>query len=301
MSDEWPIVTICTDGGADPNPGPGGWGVVLIHQATQTVKELSGGEPETTNNRMELTAAIRALESLKKPCVVHLYTDSQYLKRGITEWLPHWIARGWQRKGGPIETLDLWQQLTELAGQHRISWEWVKGHAGHHCNQRADALATAAIREQYEALARQNPGGTVIYLRVSCLSAGIGPGGWAALIRDAKGERVLSGRHNAATANHLDILAATEALLALPEGVHVQVYTASDYLCNGITRWVDGWIKRNWRTKDQRPVKHQEVWQQLWAAAQARTVTWLPIRDESLPEFDRLGEVARREARWAAE
>jgi ribonuclease HI len=139
-------VEIYTDGACRGNPGPGGWGVLL--RAGERERELYGGEAATTNNRMELTAAIRALEALKRPCSVALYTDSQYVRQGITEWLPNWVARGWKtadRK--PVKNQDLWQRLDELARQHRVEWHWVKGHAGHPENERADALANRGIDE----------------------------------------------------------------------------------------------------------------------------------------------------------
>ena len=137
------VVTIYTDGGCEPNPGRGGWAAVLLHNTHR--KEIFGADPNTTNNRMELTAAIRALESLKEPCYVNLYTDSEYLKRGITEWLPGWQARSWKRKGGKLANIDLWKALDKAIQAHDIEWHWVKGHAGNRDNQRVDYLARKAI------------------------------------------------------------------------------------------------------------------------------------------------------------
>jgi ribonuclease HI len=133
-----------TDGACRGNPGPGGWGVLL--RAGSHVKELSGGEPNTTNNRMELKAAIEALAALKEPCRVALYTDSVYVRSGITEWLPAWRARGWltaSRK--PVKNQDLWVALSDLAARHEVAWHWVKGHAGHPENERADELANLGV------------------------------------------------------------------------------------------------------------------------------------------------------------
>ena len=138
-------VTIYTDGGCDPNPGVGGWAAVLLHG--KVVKELSGGVTASTNNRMELTAAIRALEALKEPCKVEVYTDSQYVQRGITEWLPGWKRRGWRRRGGAIKNLDLWQALDALRGKHEVKWRWVRGHDGNQYNERCDELAGQEIRK----------------------------------------------------------------------------------------------------------------------------------------------------------
>ena len=140
---EMPLVKMATDGACKGNPGPGGWGVVIRSGAHE--KELSGGEANTTNNRMELTAAIRGLEALKRPCRVTLMTDSRYVMDGLTKWLPGWLRNGWRTAArAPVKNADLWQELVTAAEPHRITWEWVKGHAGHPENEHADRLASAA-------------------------------------------------------------------------------------------------------------------------------------------------------------
>jgi ribonuclease HI len=137
-------VVIHTDGACSGNPGPGGWGAVLTYKGRE--KELSGGEAMTTNNRMELMAAISALESLKRSCGIDLYTDSQYLRLGVTQWLPNWKARGWRTADKkPVKNEDLWRRLDEAQARHQIVWHWVKGHAGHAENERVDALARAGM------------------------------------------------------------------------------------------------------------------------------------------------------------
>ena len=137
-------VEVFTDGACRGNPGPGGWGVVLRYGKHQ--KELYGGEPNTTNNRMELMAAIKALESLTRSCKVTLTTDSVYVRSGITEWLPNWKRRGWKTAAGkPVKNVDLWQRLDQAARSHEVSWHWVKGHSGHAENERADQLANLGI------------------------------------------------------------------------------------------------------------------------------------------------------------
>jgi len=147
-----PAVEIYTDGACRGNPGPGGWGVVL--RSGRHEKELRGGELLTTNNRMELTAAIRALAALKKPSTVALYTDSQYVRKGILEWLPQWKARDWRTADNkPVKNVDLWQALEHEIERHRIEWHWVKGHAGVPGNERADRLANEAIDEVLKRLA----------------------------------------------------------------------------------------------------------------------------------------------------
>lgn len=139
-------VAIYTDGACRGNPGPGGWGAILRRGADE--KELYGGELNTTNNRMELMAAIRALEALKRPCEVVVTTDSEYLRKGITEWLAQWKQRGWRTTGKkPVKNQDLWERLEQAAQSHRIRWDWIKGHSGHPENERADQLANRAIDE----------------------------------------------------------------------------------------------------------------------------------------------------------
>ncbi len=137
-------VLIYTDGACSGNPGPGGWGALLRYNGVE--RELSGGEPQTTNNRMELMAAIMALEALKKPCVVHLHTDSKYVMDGMTKYLPGWQARGWRTADKKeVKNIDLWQRLENAIRPHKVTWQWVKGHAGHPENERCDELARAAI------------------------------------------------------------------------------------------------------------------------------------------------------------
>ncbi|MFM8749889.1 ribonuclease HI [Rhabdaerophilum sp.] len=142
-------VEIWTDGACSGNPGPGGWGAILIYGEVQ--KEMSGAEPETTNNRMELQAAIAALSALRRPCKVILHTDSQYVKGGITGWIFGWKKNGWRTADKkPVKNVDLWQALDEAIRRHEIEWRWVKGHAGNEMNERADELAREAIKAMRE-------------------------------------------------------------------------------------------------------------------------------------------------------
>jgi len=137
------VVTLYTDGACSGNPGAGGWAALLTFDGRE--KLISGGEQQTTNNRMELTAAIRGLEALTRPCAVELFTDSEYLRRGVTEWLPGWKARQWRRKGGELANVDLWQALDLALARHQVRWHWVRGHAGQAQNERVDAAARAAM------------------------------------------------------------------------------------------------------------------------------------------------------------
>ena len=283
--DDKPHVVIYTDGGADPNPGPGGWAALLIAESGHT-KTLSGAERATTNNRMELTAALQALRALKRPCRVDFYTDSQYLRRGVTEWLAAWQARGWRRKGNKtIENLDLWQALQHETQRHAITWHWVKGHAGNPHNERVDRLATAARRKltgsgpstgadfaaQYE-----------VVLRVS-VPRGAKAGGYAFRVRNVEADitETFTGRASNVTSNRLGLLAACAALEHVPEGVAVRIYCPDDYLHKGMTRWLTGWQKRHWRTRGGEPVKNRDVWQALAQLAGARRVQWVLERAQA--------------------
>ncbi len=142
-------IEIYSDGACRGNPGPGGWGALLRYDGHE--KRLYGAEPQTTNNRMELKATIEALRALRQPCEVTVWTDSQYVKKGMTEWLPGWKAKGWKTAArAPVKNADLWQELEQAASRHRVDWQWVKGHAGHEGNEEADRLANQAIDEFLE-------------------------------------------------------------------------------------------------------------------------------------------------------
>ena len=145
-----PGVVIYTDGACSGNPGPGGWGAILMFG--EKTKEICGGEPATTNNRMELMAAIQALETLTRPCTVELHTDSQYVMKGISEWIHSWKRRGWRTADNkPVKNEDLWRRLDEARQRHDVQWQWVKGHAGHEHNERAAALAGQGLAETLKA------------------------------------------------------------------------------------------------------------------------------------------------------
>lgn len=277
-----PHVTIYTDGGASPNPGPGGWAARLIG-ADGTIKDLSGSDPHTTNNRMELTAATEALRALKQPCVVTLYTDSTYLKQGITRWLPTWIARNWQRSGDqPVKNQDLWQALAAQTRQHDITWEWVKGHAGDEHNEAVDQLATQAREALTESAPSPTPANSAsnaayeIALRVSAPSTS-GRGGWAIRL-DRTGpipdQQTLTGSEAGASANRLELLAALAALQTPPPGESLRVFCPSDYLYKGMTDWLAGWQRSGWKTAGGKPVQNRDLWEQLAQQAAQRPVSW---------------------------
>src|SRR5258708_8485287 len=297
-----PRVTIYTDGGASPNPGPGGWGAVLLFEkdGKEHKRELSGGTPDTTNNRMDLPAALEALRTIKQPCHVEFYTDSQYWKKGINEWLPNWKRNNF--KGGKIQNVDLWTALDAEVSRHEISWHWVKGHAGDFYNERVDQLATAgrpgSASEQTGSVSADQPdsmpASTRAYLAVSCLGAP-GVGAWAVLLDQNGVESMLAGGHPRTSANRLDLLAAIAALESVPPGEAIQVFTANSYLRDGITQWIKGWKQSGWMKKTGGEVQYRNLWQHLDRLAQARKVQWILVKNDNRPALmEKLAEPLRR-------
>lgn len=290
------MVTLYTDGGADPNPGPGGWGVVILDDASAEPRELSGFEAQTTNNRMELTAAVRGLASLPAGSQVTVFTDSKYLQKGVTEWLAGWIARGWKRKTGELLNEDLWRELATGIRRHEITWKWLKGHAGHKHNERADRLATLALRRgtgagEVATEPERSPADAEVFLRVAGGPAG---GVWAAVVRHGLGERILSGRAPG-SANALDVAGATMALESLPEGLTVDVWSGSDYLRNGAREWLAAWRRRGWMTASGEPVQNRAGWERLERALASREVRWPKLRPGAgADEFKRLASALAR-------
>ena len=292
-----PMVTIYTDGACDPNPGPGGWAAVLRFEGHEKV--LTGADPRTTNNRMELQAVIAALAALTKPCRVRLHTDSRYVQKGVTEYLARWKAKGWRTTNQKaVANQDLWQALDELSQRHEIEWEWVKGHAGDPLNERVDQLAVSMITRS--ALPLDDQQAAHLFTGVSCLEQ-TGPGGWAAIVRAGDMLREVSGHEERTSANRLHLLAVWKGLELTAAGARVHVYTPSDYVAQGATQWVKNWIMQGWRTKDGQPVKHREVWQAIVAAAHERAVEWHSLKTETRPEeSQRADALARLEARRLA-
>lgn len=267
-------ITLYTDGACSGNPGPGGWGAILVasDEAGNVLKEmeLSGGEANTTNNRMELTAVIEGLKQLKRPTAVRVVSDSQYVVNTMT--------RGWKRKANH----DLWRQLDDLARQHTITWEYVKGHAGHEYNERADQLATAAIKQVYgknnhSQNSQQITHSAVVYI---ALKMSHKRGRWGILIITSDGELTLSDWLDDVTENRLALVATLDALQNLLPHTEATIYIDSDYVLNGMTNWIHGWRKRNWRKSDGQPVMHDDLWKRIDELARKHQLTWLPL-DES--------------------
>ncbi|PJF41394.1 MAG: ribonuclease HI [Phototrophicales bacterium] len=274
MSERKPHVTIYTDGGCAPNPEIGGYGAVLIFDDRQ--EELSGGNPESTNNRMELTAAIVALKALDQPHTIDLYTDSSYLKNGITRWIDDWIRRNWRN----VKNADLWQQLYVETEKHDITWHRVRGHADNRWNERAHQLASVEIRKVRSDADTANAPNELPDTPVKIYICGRYNykkeiGGWGAFIIENGRERELSGVIERKTSsNQLSLIAATTALNTIQSPAEITVFTDNEYLQKGISQWVKGWIKNNWQTSTRKPVKNRELWEELIAASEKHTVYW---------------------------
>jgi ribonuclease HI len=277
-------VVIYTDGGADPNPGIGGWAAILLYGDHEKV--LTGNEPVSTNNRMELTAAIAALEVLKRPCTITFYTDSEYLRKGITEYIEKWAAKNWK----DVQNPDLWQKLWPLVKNHTIEWHWVKGHAGNEYNERVDLLARKA-RLEITPLEQISPDIPRLYLRSSC-KGNPGPGGWGVVLEQGDDTTQASGTAVKTTNNRMELQAAIEGLLLLPPGSTAQIFTTSDYLYQGITQWIHGWRRRNWQKKDDQPVVNADLWQALDQLTTHYSIRWINAKGQSLVGLDEAGKLA---------
>lgn len=268
-----PSITIYTDGACSPNPGPGGWGAVLLRPDRQP-EELFGSDPESTNNRMELSAALYALAHLEGPYNVTLYTDSKYLKDGITSWIHNWKKRSWRTASRqPVKNRDLWEALDGELQRHTIKWKWVKGHAENEWNERADALAVCARQGIHAVKATsadvpQSGKASVgddalsIYTAVTFRPSDK-VGSWAVIFNYKGHYRVLGCRSDKATANRLHIEAAATALESLKRSLPVHLYTTSDYLKNGAEKWLGGWRKRQWKNRAGEAISNQDAWQRL--------------------------------------
>jgi ribonuclease HI len=301
---------VYTDGGAEPNPGTGGWGAVIVEPSIVERRELSGAESHTTNNRMELTAAIRALEALEPGHDVDLFTDSSYLRLGITRWLRRWKAEGWRVRGGePVKNDDLWRELEAAAARHRVRWHWVKGHSGAELNERAHELAALEIARLRGAAgrggrARSGPdrsegasgrdeslsSDAEVLLKLTCAG---GRGAWAARVRRGVEDTVLRGEASAVTSNRLELLAAEEVLAALPERATVDWRGGSDYLRDGASKWLEGWRRRGWRTSSGEPVKNADLWRRLEGPLAARIIRFGPATEGDQEDLAALARVVK--------
>jgi ribonuclease HI len=274
------IVTIYTDGACDPNPGPGGWAAILLRPEAGP-QELSGAEAQTTNNQMEMRAVLEALRTLPEPHLVKLYTDSEYLRQGVTEWLPRWQARGWRTAAKQdVKNQELWQALAAELSRHQVEWRWVKGHAGDRWNERADELARSMLPSR--ALPLDDTSAIHLFAAASYLGKRKS-GGWGVALRYREASKTLSGHEANTSANRMHLKAAIAGLQAVKKALPIHFYTGSDYVRDGMTRWVRGWQQQNWTTRSGQPVSNRDLWQELVALAANYQIQWHLVTKPDLP------------------
>lgn len=279
--EDFPKVKIYTDGACNPNPGPGGWGAVLLHPGKPPI-ELSGHEENTTNNRMELRAAIEAFKALPEPHEVVIYTDSKYLRQGITEWISKWKAKKWMTTNKTsVKNQDLWQELSAEMERHRITWKWTRGHAGNKWNERADELARSEIARIV--LPVDDERAIHIFTAASYLGKEK-KGGWGVVLRYRDSIKTLSAGETNTSGNRMHICAAIEGLKAIKKPLPIHLYTTSNYLKDGATRWVKNWAKNNWMTKERTPVSHRDLWEELAGFISRYNINWHVVSKEDMPE-----------------
>lgn len=308
------VVVIHTDGACKGNPGPGGWGVIL--QLAGVEKELFGGEEHTTNNRMEMMAVIKALEALTRPCEVALTTDSQYVIKGVSEWLEGWKKRNWRTASKePVKNADLWKVLDSLLSRHDVVFNWVKGHSGDPMNERADKLANkgvASLRQNKGSQAKDQspkpadgqaslnfkPADSLPPIRVyadgSCRKSKAG--GWGVITIDQGVEQEFSGYALETTNNRMELQGPIEALKLLPPGRAAHITTDSQYVQKGIEEWIKDWRRRGWRTASNEPVKNVGLWKELEALCEERTVTWKWVKGHAGDHYNERADNLAQEA-----
>jgi len=282
-----PSVIIYSDGGSKPNPGAGGWAALLIRDGN--IEEISGREDNTTNNRMELTAAIMALQSLEEAYQIEFHTDSQYLKNGITQWMAGWVRNGWLTANKqPVQNQDLWEELHEALQDHDLKWHWVKGHATSKYNNRVDELATAA-RERREAPSMAMPtikesitadSDAQLYV-YSNMDYNSKLGGWGVAVVTKDSKRVYNGSEANSSDNQLVLAGCARVLEELSGNKSLTIYSDSEYLTNGMSKWLTGWTKRGWKTVSGEPVRNQALWKRLYEVALPYSIKW-----EHLEKFE---------------
>ena len=267
--------------------------MVILRQEGRP-EELSGFEAEATNNRMELRAAIEGLRALDGPHEVDLHTDSEYLRKGVTAWIEGWKRRGWRTaQGKAVQNRDLWQELEAAIERHEVRWHWIRGHSGVEWNERADALASAAIPREVGLV--DDDAAVHIVLAVA-YSGKMKRGAWAAMLRFGENEKDLHGVVEGATANQMHILGAALALEALKRPMRAHVYTTSDYLKDGATSWLGAWKARGWQTREGKNVSNREAWQRLDQQLGRHRLEWHVLsKDDDLEEMDGVKRAAKAE------
>jgi ribonuclease HI len=276
-------ITIYTDGSCSPNPGPGGWAALLLFTGSGKVIELQGAEVATTNNRMELQAALSAMESLQESCSLEIITDSKYLQRGVSEWLERWKKKQWRTAEGlPVKNRDLWEKFALELERHEVCWKWVKGHGADPCNIRVDELAAAARKSLPAAEVALDAEAIHLYPGVTWKNS-TGCGAWAVVLRYHHHCRILGRPAADTTANKLYLVAVIEGIRALKRVLPVLVYTRFGYLRDGLQTWMEPWRKRGWQTREGKEVSNKEQWMELARLRQEFAVTIVDVSEAEPP------------------
>ena len=284
-----PEYTAYTDGSCLGNPGSGGWAVILLDSARKKgawPQERSGSAPYTTNNRMELQAAIEAMTLVPKGSSIKIFTDSNYVKQGITTWIHGWKRNGWRTSNkSAVKNRDQWIELDSLRQQRKVEWQWVKGHASNKWNNRADELARYAssqaskLKDEQQSVEKSPPEPAMTaYLSTWCRGHAM-PAGWGVVVAantvGSAGEvKERWGCESLSSSNRVVLQAAINALEMVSEGSSLNVLTSSDYLVKGMTVWMPNWKRSGWRTKSGSAVKFKELWIALDELNRRRKVTW---------------------------
>jgi ribonuclease HI len=295
-------IEIYTDGACQSNPGPGGWGAVILYPNRLPLK-INGGEKSTTNNQMELTAVIKALESIEgSQDKISLYTDSKYVKEGVTNWLKKWKQNKWKTSlNTPVKNQTLWQRLDSCAKEWDIQWKWVKGHAGNKWNETADQLAREAVpnvkpqaEQKTDKLPIDDPDAIHIFIAIA-FSSKKKEGAWAAYLRYKTHTKSVSGKVENSSSNQIHICSAIGGLKLIKRKYPIHVYTLSDYLKDGASIWIRNWHRNNWKTKEGVPVKHKDLWIALQKLTQGCQIIWHRVSKKKLPrELKMIKDMAQK-------
>ena len=295
-------IQIYTDGACKSNPGPGGWGAIILYP-DRPPHQINGGEKNTTNNQMELTAVIKALETIQKSTdKIVLFTDSKYVKEGITNWLDKWKNNNWKTSlNSPVKNHLLWQHLDVCAKNLDIQWEWVKGHADNQWNEAADKLACSAVpcidtqvEKNIEKLPIDDPDAIHIFTAIA-FSAKNKSGAWTAYLRYKTHTKSISGTMENTSSNQLHICSAIGGLQLVKKKYPIHLYTLSDYLKDGASMWIRKWHRNNWKTKEGEPVKHKALWISLQQLTNTYQIQWHRISKKSLPrEMKMIKDMAKK-------
>jgi ribonuclease HI len=295
-------IQIYTDGACQSNPGPGGWGAVILYPDTPPCK-INGGEKYTTNNQMELKAVIKALESIQTTQnQIVLFTDSQYVKNGVTIWMDNWKKNDWKTSlDTPVKNQTLWQKLDSCVKGRNIQWEWVKGHAGNQWNESADQLARSGVpvvekheEKRIEKFPIDDPDAIHIFTAIAYSSKNKS-GAWAAYLHYKTHTKSIAEKVKNVSSNQVHICSAIGGLKLIKKNYPIHLYTLSDYLKDGASKWIQNWHRNNWNTKEGELVKHKDLWISLEQLTRAYQIKWHRVPKKSLPrELKMIKDMAQK-------